>query len=69
MLEISGFLLSLPDAKQFETGSFDLDEMIKTLTEALVDESLWNEILHLTGGTAEFVIGCLDKVSEIRSHS
>lgn len=59
-------ILSLPNAKQLEAGCFDLDELVKRLSEVLVDKSRWSEILHLTGDGATPVIECLDKVNEIR---
>lgn len=58
-------ILSLPNAKQLAAGDFDLDELVEVLTEALVDESQWNEILCLTGDSAVLVIECLDKASEL----
>ncbi|KAF9647925.1 kinase-like protein [Thelephora ganbajun] len=58
----SYIVLSLPNAKQLEAGDFDLDELSKKLTEALVDESQRNEILRLTGDIAVLVTECLDKV-------
>jgi len=60
-------LLSLPNAKQLETGRFNLDELVKILTEALDEDYRRNKILQLTGDTAVLVIECLDKVSEIGS--
>ena len=59
----SDLLLSLPNLKQLETGEFDLDELVKELTEGLADDSQRNEILQLTGDTAVLVIECIDKVS------
>ena len=52
--------------KRLEAGDFNLDELIKRLTKALVNESQRNEILELTGDTAMLIIECLDKVSERR---
>lgn len=63
LLETSGVLLSLPNAQQLEAGNFDLDELVKKLTEALIDESQRNEIQQLTGDSAALIIECLDKVS------
>ena len=63
LLETLGFLLSLPNAKQLEAGNFDLDELLKKLTEALIDESQRNEIQQLTGDSAVLIIECLDEVS------
>ena len=48
-----------------EAGDFDLDDLTERLTEALIDESQWNEILQLTGATATLVIECFDKVNDI----
>ena len=62
-------ILSLPNAKQLEAGDFDLDDLVEVLTEALVDESQWNEILYLTGDSAVRVIECLDKASELALRS
>jgi len=62
-------VLSLPNTKQLEAGEFNLDELVKKLTEALVEDSQRNEILQLTGDTAVLVIECLDMVSEIGSDS
>lgn len=62
-----GIVFSLPNAKQVEDGDFNLDELVKRLTEALIDEFQRNEILQLTGGNAVLVIECLDKVSKIGS--
>jgi hypothetical protein len=62
-LEIPDIILSLPNAKQLEDGDFDLRELVKRLTEALIDEPRWNEIQHLTGDSAVLVIECLDRVS------
>jgi hypothetical protein len=62
-------MLSLPNAKQLEDGDFDLDELFKRLTKALIDESQWAEIQHLTGDNAILMIECLDKVSKIGSRS
>ena len=61
----SDILSSLPDLEQLEAGEFDLDELVKKLTEALADDSQRNEILQLTGDTGVLVIECLDKVSRI----
>lgn len=69
MLEILDLLLSLPSVKQLEAGDFDLDGLIKVLTEALAEKSQRTEILQLTGDSAVLVIECLDKVSGTRSHS
>ena len=63
----SDIVISLPNLKQLETGEFDLDELVKTLTEALADDSQRNETLQLTGDTAVLIIECLDKVSQIGS--
>ena len=65
----SDVVLSLPSPKQLEAGEFDLDELVRKLTEALTDDSQRNEILRLTGDVAVLVIECLDKVSEIESRS
>ena len=62
-------VLSLPNAKQLEVGDFDLDELVKRLTEALADESQRSVILKMTGDNAVLVIECLDRVSEIGSRS
>jgi len=69
LLRKPGIILSLPSAREFAAGDFNLDEIVKRLAKALHDESQWSEILDLTGDTAELVIECLDKVSGIRSHS
>ena len=61
----SDVVLSLPIPKQLETGEFNLDELVKELTELLAEDSRRNEILQLSGDTAVLVIECLDKVSEI----
>ena len=61
----SDVVLSLPNPKQLEAGEFDPDELVKTLTEVLAEDSQRNEILQLTGEVAVLVIECLDKVSEI----
>ena len=66
VLDIMHFL---PNARQLEDGDFDLDELFRRLTKALVDESQWNEIQHLMGDNAVLVIECLDRVNEIRSRS
>ena len=66
MLDI---ILSLPNAKQLEDGYFNLDELVKRLTEALADESQQSKILQMTGDNAVLVIECLNRVSEIGSHS
>ena len=66
--ETLDIVLSLPNAKQLETGDFDLDELIKRLTDAFADESQRNEVLQLTRGSAVLIIECLDKVSEIKPH-
>ena len=63
----SGIVLSLPNLKQLETGEFDLDELVRKLTEAVADDSQRKEILQLTGDIAVLVIECLDKVSQIGS--
>ena len=63
----SDLVLSLPNLKQLETGEFDLDELVKKLTEGLADDSQRNEILQLTGDVAVLVIECIDKVSQIGS--
>jgi hypothetical protein len=68
-LEMLGIVFSLPNAKQVEDGDFNLDELVKRLTEALIDEFQRNEILQLTGGNAVLVIECLDKVRNIGSCS
>ena len=65
----SDVVLSLPNPKQLEAGEFDLDELVKKLTEVLAEDSQRNEILQLTGEVAALVIECLDKVSEIGSCS
>jgi len=57
-------LLSLPSVKQLEVGDFDLDELVKRLTEAFAGESTRKEIQELAGDTAVLVIECIDKVSE-----
>lgn len=57
-------LLSLPNAEQIRGGFFDVDKLVKGLTEALLNESQCNEILSLTGDNAILVIDCLDKVSK-----
>ena len=62
-------VLSLPNLKQLEAGEFNLDELAKTLTELLAEDSQRNEILQLTGDTAVLIIECLDNVSEIGSGS
>lgn len=48
---------------------FHLGGPIERLTKALADEPQRNEILQLTGDIAVQVLGCLGKVSEIRSPS
>jgi len=68
-LSTSGTVLSLPNAKQLEAGDFNLDELSTILTEALVDDSQRNEIMHLTGDIAVLVLECLDKVGETTSRS
>ena len=55
--------------EQLKAGDFDLYELTKRLTEALVDETQRNEILRLTGDSAALVIECLDKVSDAGSHT
>jgi len=60
----SDVVLSLPNQRQLEAGEFNLDELVKELTELLAEDSQRNEILELTGDTAVLVIECLDKVSE-----
>ena len=60
-------MLSLPSTEQLEAGDFNLDELIRRVTEALADEPQRNEILELTGDSAVLVIECLDKVCEFRS--
>ena len=60
-------MLSLSNLRQLETGEFDLDELVKKLTEALADDSQRNEILQLTGDTAVLAVECIDKVSRIGS--
>ena len=69
LVATSDILLSLPNLRQLETGEFDLDELVKKLTEALADDSKRSEILQLTGNIAVLVIECLDKVSQIWSGS
>lgn len=64
-----GVVLSLPTVKQLEAGDFDLDELSKKLGDALANESQRDEILQLTGNIAALIIECLDKVSELASHS
>ena len=59
-------ILSLPNSKQLEVGDFDLDQLVKRLTEVLADESRRSEIQKMTGDNAVLVIECLDRVSEIR---
>ena len=66
---ILGLLPSLPSTKQLDAGDFNLDELVKRLSEALVNDSQWNEILQLTGDSAVLVMECLDKVSEFGSRS
>ena len=61
----SDVVLSPPIPKQLEAGEFNLDELVKELTELLAEDSRRNEILQLSGDTAVLVIECLDKVSEI----
>ena len=61
----SDILSSLPNLEQLEAGEFDSDDLVKKLTEALVDDSQRNEILQLTGDNGKLVIECLDKVSRI----
>ena len=68
LLESLDTVLSLPSLNQLKAGDFNLDGLVRRLTEALVDESQRNEILKLTGDSAVLVIECLDRVSE-RSHS
>ena len=63
-METSDAVLSLPIPKQLEAGEFNLDGLVKELTELLAEDSQRNEILELTGDTAVLVIECLDKVSE-----
>ena len=62
-------IFSLPNSKQLEVGDFDLDQLVKRLTEVLADESRRSEIQKMTGDNAVLVIECLDRVSEIRSLS
>ena len=62
-------MLSLLNVKQLEGGDLDLGELVKRLTEALIDEPQRNGILQLTGDSAVLGIECLDKVSEIISRS
>ena len=69
MLETLDLMLSLPTAKKLEAGEFDLDELVKKLTEVFVDYSQREEILQLSGDTAVVVIECLDKVGETGSPS
>jgi hypothetical protein len=38
LLEIPDVMLSLPNVKQLEGGDLDLGELVKRLTEALIDE-------------------------------
>ena len=66
MLEL---VLSLPSVKKLEAGDFDLDELVRRLTEVVVDEPQRNEILQLTGDSAALVMECLDKARRIKSHS
>ena len=68
-MAILDVLLSLPNPKQLEAEEFDLDELVKKLTEALAEDSQRNEIAQLTGDTAVLVIECLDKVSDTGSRS
>ena len=62
-------MLSLPNPKQLEAGEFDVDELVKKLVGALAEDSQRHEIVQLAGDPAVLVIECLDKVSEISSHS
>ena len=65
LLKTSDIIFSLPNAKQLEDGNFNLDELVKNLTEALINESRRNEILQLAGDNAALVIECLDKASDL----
>ena len=58
-------MFSLPDVKQREGGDLDFGELVKRLTEALIDVPQRNRILQLRGDSAALGIECLDKVSEI----
>ena len=66
-LETIDLLLSLPTVHQLEAKYFDLDKLVKRLTEALANDSRRNEIQQLIGDSAVLVMECLDKVSEIGS--
>ena len=68
-LEMPDVILSLPDAKRFEDGDFDLGELGKRLTGVFIDKPQRNEILRLMEGSVGLVIECLDKVNEIISRS
>ena len=62
-------MFSLPSVEQLEAGDFDLDELSKRLTGAVLDDSQRDQILQLTGDSAVLLIECLDKVSGTSSRS
>lgn len=66
---MSDLLLFLPSMRELAAGDFDLDELTKILTGAIVDGSQRNEILQLRGNNAVLVIECLDEVSGTGSRS
>ncbi|KAF9647776.1 kinase-like protein [Thelephora ganbajun] len=60
--KVSDTMSSLPSVERLKAGDFDLDELVKKLTEALADELQRNEILQLRGDNAVLVIECLDNI-------
>jgi hypothetical protein len=64
-LGLSAIVLSLPNAGQVEEGDLGVGELVKRLTEVLIDEPQRNENPQLIEGGAMLVTEYLNKVSEI----